>query len=457
MTIELKTNTATRITVGPFLDKTDGITPETTLTATNEHLTLVVDTAGVPTLVLDANATASGGNNDMVHVTNDDAGYYDLELTQAQLNYVGNAKLSINYVTDHLPVFHEIAIVSAQYWDAKYGTGNFSANIITCNGGAVPSGAIPNAVAGAAGGVAIAGSNAATTFATLTVTAATTLTGNVALADGITVAAPSTGNRAGVTITGNGTGAGVNLTGGATGPGLLASGGGNNASADGIRVAAGGATADGLEIDRVNVTGIATLTGAVSLGSTLGVTSTATINALTITGALTAGSNAVPWNAAYDAEVESEATDALVALNLDHLMKTAMHTPGVDMTVEVVDNTVLSRVLANGDTSAFDTSTDGLQLIRDKLPTNLEDLAVVDTTGTVTLTPATIDSIIDEVLEGSLTLRNALKLVYAACVGKSSGGGTATIKFRDSGDGKDRITATVDVDGNRTGVTVDVS
>ncbi len=62
-------------------------------------------------------------------------------------------------------------------------------------------GIVPNAVAGAAGGLAIAGSNAATTFATLTVAGATTLTGNVALADGITVAAPSTGNRAGVTIT----------------------------------------------------------------------------------------------------------------------------------------------------------------------------------------------------------------------------------------------------------------
>jgi hypothetical protein len=139
MAMELKTNTAVRVTVGPFIDVTDGKTPEVALTATNEHLTLVVDTGGVPTLVLDANATASGGNNDMVHITNDDAGYYDLELTAAQLNYVGNAKLSINYVTDHLPVFHEIQIVSAQYWDAKYGTGNFSADAKAINGVATTS------------------------------------------------------------------------------------------------------------------------------------------------------------------------------------------------------------------------------------------------------------------------------------------------------------------------------
>ena len=36
------------------------------------------------------------------------------------------------------------------------------------------------------------------------------------------------------------------------------------------------------------------------------------------------------------------------------------------MTSEVADNTILSRVLAHGDTSAFDPSTDGLQPIRDR-------------------------------------------------------------------------------------------
>jgi hypothetical protein len=129
----LKTNTATRVTVGPFLDVTDAKTPEVALTATNEHLTLVVDDGGVPTLVLDANATASAGNNDMVHVTNDDAGYYDLELTAAQLNYVGRAVLGINYVTDHLPVFHEFMILSAQAYDSLFGTGNLSADVKAIN------------------------------------------------------------------------------------------------------------------------------------------------------------------------------------------------------------------------------------------------------------------------------------------------------------------------------------
>jgi len=65
------------------------------------------------------------------------------------------------------------------------------------------------------------------------------------------------------------------------------------------------------------------------------------------------------------AEIESECNDALVALNLDHLLKTV--TAAADMTAEVVDNTILSRILANGDTSVFVPSTDGLQPIRDEI------------------------------------------------------------------------------------------
>lgn len=119
----LRENTATRVTVGPFIDVGDGYTPELALTATNEHLTFVVDDAGVPTLVLDAVATVAGAN-DLVHITNDNAGYYDLELTAAQTNYTGRAVLSINYLTDHLPVFHEFQIVSANVYDSLYTDGD---------------------------------------------------------------------------------------------------------------------------------------------------------------------------------------------------------------------------------------------------------------------------------------------------------------------------------------------
>lgn len=114
----LRTNTACRITVGPFFDKTDGVTPETALTVTACKLTLMVDNADVPTLVLDTNPTASGGSNDMVHVTGDDAGFYDLELAAANVNYLGRAMLALTDAATHCPVFHEFMILPAVVYDS---------------------------------------------------------------------------------------------------------------------------------------------------------------------------------------------------------------------------------------------------------------------------------------------------------------------------------------------------
>ncbi len=114
----LRTNTAARVTVGPFLSQSDGITPQTSLTVTSEHLTFVCDVSNVPTLVLTASATASGGSNDMVHVSSDVAGFYDLELAAADVNYLGRAMLSVNNLSAHCPVWHEFMILPANIYDA---------------------------------------------------------------------------------------------------------------------------------------------------------------------------------------------------------------------------------------------------------------------------------------------------------------------------------------------------
>lgn len=49
-----------------------------------------------------------------------------------------------------------------------------------------------------------------------------------------------------------------------------------------------------------------------------------------------------------------------------------------------------------------------------------------------------------------------LRIMFAVLAGKSSGSGTPTVKFRDSADSKDRVSATV-TDGNRTAVTLNAS
>ena len=57
-------------------------------------------------------------------------------------------------------------------------------------------------------------------------------------------------------------------------------------------------------------------------------------------------------------------------------------------------------------------------------------------------------------LETGYTVAQALKLMGSALAGKTSGGGTTSIIFRDLADGANRITATVDSDGDRTAVTL---
>lgn len=59
-----------------------------------------------------------------------------------------------------------------------------------------------------------------------------------------------------------------------------------------------------------------------------------------------------------------------------------------------------------------------------------------------------------EVIEGTYTLKDAIRIILAFAAGKVSGGGTASIKFRSTGDDVDRIQATVDSSGNRTAVTL---
>lgn len=110
--------------------------------------------------------------------------------------------------------------ITADGQTMSFWLGTFS---IQRSGGALASilARLPNATPGAAGGVAIAGANAATTFASLTVTAATVLTGNVSMAAGLTVT-QSTSNASAATFTGNGTGSGIVATSGsgATGDGI---------------------------------------------------------------------------------------------------------------------------------------------------------------------------------------------------------------------------------------------
>ena len=66
------------------------------------------------------------------------------------------------------------------------------------------------------------------------------------------------------------------------------------------------------------------------------------------------------------------------------------------------------------------------------------------------------DAILDEVVVGSYTMRQLLKVMAAALAGKATGGGTTSVTFRGVDDTSDVIVATVDANGNRSAVTLTV-
>lgn len=65
------------------------------------------------------------------------------------------------------------------------------------------------------------------------------------------------------------------------------------------------------------------------------------------------------------------------------------------------------------------------------------------------------DSVADEVYEGAYTLRQLIRIASSVLFGKTTGSGTANPKFRDLGDSKNRVSATLDGSNNRTAVSLD--
>lgn len=116
----LRSNTSVILTVGPFFDKTDGVTLETALTITNERITLTADTdaGSAPTNILDnVTGATSGTANDLNYITGNDAGMMQLQLSAADTNRVGRMLLSITDAANHVPVFHEYFVLPAVIYD----------------------------------------------------------------------------------------------------------------------------------------------------------------------------------------------------------------------------------------------------------------------------------------------------------------------------------------------------
>lgn len=63
----------------------------------------------------------------------------------------------------------------------------------------------------------------------------------------------------------------------------------------------------------------------------------------------------------------------------------------------------------------------------------------------------------EEVIEGSLSAKDVMRIMLSVLAGKTTGAGGSTMSFRDIADAKSRVVATLDTDGNRTAITRDPS
>lgn len=83
--------------------------------------------------------------------------------------------------------------------------------------------------------------------------------------------------------------------------------------------------------------------------------------------------------------------------------------------------------------------------------------SILSAASSATLSAASVDAIWDEAVDGAVTARQSARLWNSALGAKASGLATTSAIYRDLADTKARITATVDVDGNRTAVTRDLT
>lgn len=111
---ELRQSTAVTITMGPALDKTDGVTAETGLS---------------PTVYLSKNGAAQAARNSATAITHDRDGFYRVPLNANDTDTLGHIRAQFTDAATHLPVWEDFNIVATNYWDSKYGTDRFNVNV----------------------------------------------------------------------------------------------------------------------------------------------------------------------------------------------------------------------------------------------------------------------------------------------------------------------------------------
>jgi len=155
----------------------------------------------------------------------------------------------------------------------------------------------------------------------------------------------------------------------------------------------------------------------------------------------------------------ADATDTIIGADSDTLETLSDQIDTIPTTaMRGTDNAALASAWTAALATALGSYTAARAGYLDELAAaNLPTDVAANATAIAALNDISVADIIAGVADGSYDLQEMIRIIFAACALKSSGGGTTEVKFRNSADDTDRITATVDSDGNRTTVTLDGS
>jgi hypothetical protein len=110
---EIKQSTEVKVRVGPFVDKTDGFTPETGITLSGADEAELLKHNGAATVSISAATWAAVSSCD---------GWYDLTLTTSYTDTLGQLSVVVQDDSECLPVHCHFMVCTANYWDSKYST-----------------------------------------------------------------------------------------------------------------------------------------------------------------------------------------------------------------------------------------------------------------------------------------------------------------------------------------------
>lgn len=121
MTVHLKQSTAATVPMGPFLDSTDGVTPEESLTISQADIKL------------SKNGGAFAQSNNAAGASHAANGHYLVPLDTTDTNTLGRLRVAITE-SGATPVWQDFMVLSANVWDALYATDKLQVDLTQISG-----------------------------------------------------------------------------------------------------------------------------------------------------------------------------------------------------------------------------------------------------------------------------------------------------------------------------------